>query len=530
MEDKETDGKSYSQTDYLAQIGFQAQPGDIYYMNPPKELSTYPVYIDNPKKMDKKPVGQYIGYTMDGSDLTEPVPRRYSDFFSLYEKLLQRWPGIYIPRVPPKKIIGNMNPDMIKTRMRLLNRFLLNLSNIGYLYQSEESSIFRNNIPEVANAINKLPELSLGEILSRMKEAFPEYNGSYDINTGKVKINEFDGFLKKCEKTINDFQNNVETAREKRDIDIKQYIELIKNFSNYEKDNMMYYADNNENALIFFNPTYNNLSEKILKLKQEMINPFLALRDWLQEDILDVEAMQIAIKQLNTLIETKGKLQAKLRDLDQNLTKGQQGQLNIFKIKTLFKKKEEVVAQYDRDKEITQQKINDIEEIIKIVGDNMENQIEIFKGDKTKNYYKYLKIFAIMQREANRVVRELWNLVKGALDDISPNHEKEDDKGYEENYGQNQIHENVENLENQEHAEYTEGNAENNEENAENAENNEGNVENNEETPENNEEPPENNEENVENNEEQVDNNEEQNENNIEEEQSPQGGEEENQE
>ena len=214
------------------------------------------------------------------------------------------------------------------------------------------------------------------------------------------------------------------------------------------------------------------------------------------------------------------KLQTKLRDLDQNLTKGQQGQLNIFKIKTLFKKKEEVVAQYDRDKEITQQKINDIEEIIKIVGDNMENQIEIFKADKTKNYYKYLKIFAIMQREANRVVRELWNLVKSALDDISPNHEKEEDKTYEENYGQNEIHENVENLENQEHAEYTEGNPENNEENQEN---NEGNMENNEEAPENHEE-------NVENNEEQVDNNEEHNENNIEEEQSPQGGDEENQE
>ena len=53
MEDKETDGKSYSQTDYLAQIGFQAQPGDIYYMNPPKELSSYPMYIDSPKKIEK---------------------------------------------------------------------------------------------------------------------------------------------------------------------------------------------------------------------------------------------------------------------------------------------------------------------------------------------------------------------------------------------------------------------------------------------------------------------------------------------
>ena len=43
--DDSMEGKNYSQTDYLAEIGFQAQPGDIYYMNPPKELSSYPMYI-----------------------------------------------------------------------------------------------------------------------------------------------------------------------------------------------------------------------------------------------------------------------------------------------------------------------------------------------------------------------------------------------------------------------------------------------------------------------------------------------------
>ena len=83
MEDKEIDGKNYSQTDYLASIGFQAQPGDIYYMNPQKELSSYPLFIDNPRKMDKT-VGSYIAYTMDGTDITEQLPRRYSDFYSLY--------------------------------------------------------------------------------------------------------------------------------------------------------------------------------------------------------------------------------------------------------------------------------------------------------------------------------------------------------------------------------------------------------------------------------------------------------------
>jgi len=51
----------------------------------------------------------------------------------------------------------------------------------------------------------------------------------------------------------------------------------------------------------------------------------------------------------------------------------------------------------------------------------MENQIELFKSDKTKSYYKYLKMFAILQRESNKIVRELWTLVKNALNDISPN-------------------------------------------------------------------------------------------------------------
>ncbi len=433
----------YTQTDHLASIGFQAQPGDIYYMNPPKELTSYPMFIDNPKKTEKPLVGSFIAYTLDGTDITEKLVRRYSDFFALYEKLLQRWPGIYIPRIPPKKITGNMDPAMIKTRMRLLNRFCLNLSNIEYLYKAEETNIFRNNIPEVANAINKLPELSLSEILARMKEAFPETNENYDIIVGKSKIVEFEGFLRKCQKNLEDFLKSVISASEKNETDKKQYIELIRGFTNYEKDNMMTYADNNENALIFFNPSNNDLSEKVLKLKQEMVNPFNSFRDWLLEEMLDVEAMLLSIKQIHNLLETETKLKNKLAELEQDVKKGQQGQVNIFK--SLFKKKEDIIAETEKEKEITQQKIVDIEEIIKIVGDNMENQIEVFKNDKTQNYYKYLKIFAIMQRESNRVIRELWVLVQNALRDIAPNAVQNDDypqqnEVHEQAY-QNEVHE-----------------------------------------------------------------------------------------
>ena len=409
---------NYSQTDPLEAIGYAAEPGDIYYMNPPKQLSTYQMYIDNPKKVEKT-VGSYIAYTLDGTDLTEQLTRRYSDFFALYEKLLQRWPGVYIPRIPPKKITGNQDPSMIKTRMRLLNRFCLNLANIDYLYKAEETTIFKNNIPDVANSINKLPELNYSDLLSRMKEAFPEFNENYDIIIGKSKISEFESFLKKCQKNIEEFQNSVNLASEKREIERKQYFEMIQGFTNYEKDNMISYADDNQNCLIFTNSAYSSLSDKVLKLKQEMINPFIAFKHWLEEEELDVEAMLIAIRQINQLLEEEEKLKEKLISLEEEIKKGQAGQVSFFK--GLFKKKEDIIAETEKEKEITDQKIKDLEVIIKIVGDNMENQIEVFKNDKTQNYYKYLKMFAILQRESNKVVRELWTLVKNALNDISPN-------------------------------------------------------------------------------------------------------------
>ena len=45
---------NYSQNDPLEAIGYQAQTVDIYYMKPPKQLLTYPMYIDNPKKGKNK--------------------------------------------------------------------------------------------------------------------------------------------------------------------------------------------------------------------------------------------------------------------------------------------------------------------------------------------------------------------------------------------------------------------------------------------------------------------------------------------
>ena len=136
-EEDEIDDK-YEQYDYthidpLSAIGFQVEPDSIYYINPPKELSTYPMYIEHPEKHDKN-IGSFISYTLNGTDIVGKITRRYSDFFALYEKLVQRWPGIYIPNIPHKKMVGSTDKDIVGLRIEQINRFCLKISKSNKVY------------------------------------------------------------------------------------------------------------------------------------------------------------------------------------------------------------------------------------------------------------------------------------------------------------------------------------------------------------------------------------------------------------
>lgn len=47
---------------------------------------------------------------------TFEVIRRYSDFDSVRQIMLNRWPGCYVPAIPSKKMVGNMDSQFIEDR------------------------------------------------------------------------------------------------------------------------------------------------------------------------------------------------------------------------------------------------------------------------------------------------------------------------------------------------------------------------------------------------------------------------------
>jgi len=97
--------------------------------------------VEKPMKMN---AGEFVTYEVVGYDMKGDfqVRKRYSDFFLLRKTLRERWPGFYIPTIPPKKAIGNMEHDFIKERQSHLDNFVKQLAQYTFLVDSFEFSLF----------------------------------------------------------------------------------------------------------------------------------------------------------------------------------------------------------------------------------------------------------------------------------------------------------------------------------------------------------------------------------------------------
>ena len=110
-------------------------------------------HVTNPTVRPKE---DYVVYTVVGILKNEKfeILRRYSDFDVLRESLCERFPGLYIPPIPPKKAVGNKSQVFIDERCFLLNMFLKQLSRCPYLVESLEFELFVQ--PKTANLQREL--------------------------------------------------------------------------------------------------------------------------------------------------------------------------------------------------------------------------------------------------------------------------------------------------------------------------------------------------------------------------------------
>ena len=166
------------------------------------------MYITDPVLI-KDGITKYTSYSLRGTDVPETLNRRYRDFDALRNKLTERWPGVYIPNIPPKKVVGAHEQDFVDNRKEMLNRFCDKLSTIRYLFESEEMKVFLENVRDVPKAMSSVPQHSYEELLKKYSHTFTEYDDNYDTIQGKINQSNFLRILKAAQPRIKQFKELV---------------------------------------------------------------------------------------------------------------------------------------------------------------------------------------------------------------------------------------------------------------------------------------------------------------------------------
>ena len=115
---------------------------------------------------------KHIVYTISGTDHHGPFQeqRRYKEVRLLRQVLVERFPAMYVPPIPPKKSMGNKDRAFIEDRCFFLNMFFKQMVRCPYLLESEEFALFlRPNNVTVTRALTYLPKLTSKKLHDRLE-------------------------------------------------------------------------------------------------------------------------------------------------------------------------------------------------------------------------------------------------------------------------------------------------------------------------------------------------------------------------
>jgi len=366
------------------------------------------MYVSDPQYI-KEGVKGFTFYSLKGTKVPEVLSRRYRDFDALRKKMVERWPGIYIPKLPnKKKVVGNKGQKLSLIRAEMINRFLKKIAKINYLMESDEMGLFLQNTSNVGKTLEGIKAENYEDLSKKYFSTFLDYDENFDTKAGKDDQDKFEKKLLESLPKMKNFLLLVSAAKERFADEQENYSAVINMLSFYEKESLSNFVNNDENKLVFFNMKNQELCENIGNAQKQVINPYDRLYSAITDDYLNSEAMTEALEGLKNLQDAYNKLNKSLSNINIELSELQAGKGTM---KSLFKNKEKEITRLNNDKESIEKNINDLGNAIKIATFNMQNAIKDFKVIELDHYYAELSRIE-SDTEANaQISDDLWETV-----------------------------------------------------------------------------------------------------------------------
>lgn len=303
-----------------------------------------------------------------------------------------------IPKLPPKKAIGNKEVKFIYERKFYLERFLRKCAKYDYLINSEEMRIFaRPGSGDLEKILDRLPRIPSGTMIERVREVAGINERNYDF-ADKERYNnvvaEFSIFAKKVLLQMKGMKKNLSSFRETRLQSICNNRVLQTLIDKYEDLNMTTYTEGKLDLLVLNNPESIRLKEQMEHMIDNQKNSFDHMYHWCKGEIYDIKAIVNAIAQRDAFERLLKKTETKKANTQSDLENVNQGKKTV---RTLFKSQNDASGMMNSI-ESAEKELENLEVLINIITIYLGEQvIPKFKKDKLKIYHKLMQQFTVIE-------------------------------------------------------------------------------------------------------------------------------------
>lgn len=169
------------------------------------------IVVGEPEIRGGKLRSYHVYRVSSAAGTVEHVFRRYSDFVWLRTVLVKSFPGVFIPPLPEKKVLGNKENAFVESRRIDLQRWLQRVVVRQFLAEHESVSLFLHrataSFDDEAKALQKSTEAKpTHEIVSLYMDLFPELARLPANDKANDDVDALAEFLKNSEIKMNALQ------------------------------------------------------------------------------------------------------------------------------------------------------------------------------------------------------------------------------------------------------------------------------------------------------------------------------------
>lgn len=246
-------------------------------------------------------INGHIVYSCKGMDSkgSWEGTRRFNEFDKLHEILENRWPGVPIPNIPPKKAF-NKDIKFISERRFYLERFMKKLAPFNFVIESSEFQVFARPNADIGKAFAKIPRASTGEIVDKMQNALGIQDHMYDMiqkESLDSVCKEFQHFAKTILPTLKEMLKKISAFMVNHSQSIVDQKAFLNMLEKYEDLNLTNYVDGDMSLMVFNAPDQQEnkdgqtLKDMVISTSDNLKNPYFNLYHWIKGEKYDIEAL-----------------------------------------------------------------------------------------------------------------------------------------------------------------------------------------------------------------------------------------------